>query len=266
MLPVARCAVLKKDQTDIVYEKKLLRFGSVTFKFIFTTTLCYLTFENFLKDAEWMPIQMFGKGDIQTCWGHGHLLDTQAPIGIAGTRFYQIAFAYHLSELLLQIVYEPTKPDYVEMFIHHAATIFLVYVSFAANVARIGSLVLFLHYVSDIPVYAAKMFVDTKFKIVTASCLVGMLVSWGYLRLYTFPFVIIMSTLWDTLEDVSFYGGYAVSLIWFSCNVALMALLCLHIYWYSLFLKMGWDYITKGKTVDKQANLHQHSESNVKKD
>jgi len=156
-----------------------------------------------------------------------------------------------MSELAFQIVYEREKPDFVEMFTHHVTTCFLLFASFLANFVRIGTLVLFVHYVSDIPVYGAKIFVDTRCKIITFFFLLGMLSSWGLLRLYVFPAHIIRSVLFDTAAERANIGDTP----YYTFSVALSLLFFLHVYWYSLFIKMGIQYLGKGQTTDVQANL-----------
>jgi len=252
LLPVAVMVIVKKDKwSRVVYESKLTRFGSAIFKFCFFLAFSTYSWLYGLADAEWMPSVMFGSGNTSKAWGQGNAGDTQQPVGIAITRFYQVALAYHMSELAFQLIYERAKPDFIEMFTHHITTCFLLFASFYANFVRIGTLVLFVHYVSDIPVYGAKIFVDTSCKITTFVNLLGMLSSWGYLRLYVFPAYIIRSTLWESALERATLGDLA----WVTFNVALSLLFCLHIYWYSLFLKMGWTYIFKGETKDVQANL-----------
>merc|ERR1712216_214269 len=226
-------------------------FGSAVFKLLFFIAFSAYSWVYGLAEAEWMPEVMFGTGSTKRCWGEGNAGDTQRPIGAAITRFYQVALAYHMSELAFQILYEREKPDFVEMFTHHVTTCFLLFASFYANFVRIGTLVLFVHYVSDIPVYGAKIFVDTRCKIVTFVNLLGMLTSWGFLRLYVFPAFIIKSTLLESTLERATLGDLA----YYTFNVALSLLFCLHVYWYSLFLKMGWGYLFKGETKDVQANL-----------
>jgi len=252
LLPVARMVIIKKDKwSQKVYEMKLCRFGSAVFKFAFFTAFSWFSYVYALVDADWMPPELFGVGSTKNCWGEGHAGDTQRPVGIALTRFYQVALAYHMSELAFQVIFEREKPDFAEMFTHHITTCFLLYSSFLANFVRIGTLILFVHYVSDIPVYGAKIFVDTSAKITTFVFLLGMLASWGYLRLYVFPVVTIRSTLLESLQEKAALGDLA----YYTFNVALSLLVCLHVYWYSLFLNMGWTYLFKGETKDVQANL-----------
>lgn len=252
MLPVAVRVVPRKDKWSIkVYESKLHRFGSSVYKFIFFVSFSTYFYWHALVYAKWMPPSMFGYhavGSTMHCWGEGNAGDTQEPIGTAMTRFYQVALAYHMSELAFQIIYEREKPDFLEMLIHHATTLFLVFASFLANFVRIGSLVLFVHYVSDIPVYGTKIFVDTRCGVLTACWLLGVLISWGYLRLYVFPMFLIRSTLLESALERATLGNLA----YYTFNAALSVLVCLHLYWYYALLSMGWYYLNKGETRDTQ--------------
>jgi ceramide synthetase len=251
--PVAGMLVVKKAKwSPEVHEVKLRRFGSASFKALFFSVFTSYTYWTVLGDASWLPPAMFGKGSTQNCWGVGNAGDTQAPPGDAFTFYYQIAIAYHCSELAFQIIFELDKPDFTEMMIHHSTTCFLLIVSFFMNYVRVGSLVLFLHDISDIPVYFTKMFVDTPYKIVTFIFYLGMLVSWGYLRLYVFPAYVIRSVLYETTEEISVQGNLIQC---YGFSAALSLLLCLHVYWYFKFLQMGWVFLGKGETRDLQANI-----------
>jgi hypothetical protein len=208
-----------------------------------------------LADAQWTPPELFGSGSTQNCWGYGNM----QPMSLHFSIFYKATLSYHWSEMLFQVMFESEKPDFVEMFAHHATTCFLVAASYSANYVRIGSLVLMVHYISDVPVYAAKIFVDTAWSVMTASCLVGMLVSWGYLRLWCLPSVIIWSVWRESGTEFAHVstviGESCAMLIWASFVVCLISLFCLHCYWYLLFLRMGYGFAVSGETTDQQANL-----------
>jgi len=42
---------------------------------------------------------------------------------------------------------------------------------------------------------------------------------------------------------------------WYFFNGLMGVLYLLHLYWYFMFLKMGWHFVKKGETRDMQANL-----------
>merc|ERR1719410_1496415 len=117
---------------------------------------------------------------------------------------------------------------------------------------RIGSLVLLVHYVSDIPVYGCKVFVDTRYKIMSVLNYMCLLTFWGYFRLYVLPVFIIRSTLMElTLEHAAFGD-----VVYWTFNVGLILLLGLNVYWYFTFLRILYHFlVTGGETKDMQANL-----------
>jgi len=252
LLPLARAVIAKKSKwSGHVYESKLSRFGSAVFKFLFFILFSCCSWKYGLAEADWVPPVMFGKGSTKNCWGKGNALDTQQPVGTALKLFYQVAMAYHLHELGFQVMFERERPDFMEMILHHITTLFLVFTSFYANMIHIGTLVLLVHYVSDIPGYGCKIFVDTSYKIVTLLNYAGLLATWGYLRLYVFPVYIIRSTLVESTVERATFGDFTYGVF----NLALSLLLCLHFYWYCMFLKMGYGFLCTGHTVDMQANL-----------
>jgi hypothetical protein len=249
-------AIFKKDiWSEKVYESKLERFGSALFKLIYFAVTTSLLYYAFLVDAEWLPPVLFGTGDIKQVFGKGNAMDTMRPHKKGFASFYLICAGYHLGEVMFQVAFELDRPDFKEMLAHHVTTAFLLYASYESNFVRIGSLVLFVHYASDIPVYAAKVFVDTSMKTMTFLCLLAMLVSWGYLRLYAFPKYIIRASVVYTGHELEIWGPNALY-INFAFSGSLFALFCLHCYWYCLFLRMGYRHLFKGETKDMQANLN----------
>lgn len=252
LLPFARAAIVRKGKwSEKVYDSKVERFGSAVFKLVFFSLVSAYSWTYGLADADWVPPAMLGKGSTKNCWGDGNALDTQQPVAAAVTLLYQLAMAYHFQEVAFQFLFERDRPDFVEMSFHHITTLSLVISSFYGNMIRVGTLVLLVHYVSDISSYVTKMFVDTQYKTITFISYLGILISWGYLRLYAFPVFIIRSTLVEsTLERVSF--GETV---YYSFNLGLGLLLCLHLYWYVMFLQMGYHFLSSGETKDMQANL-----------
>lgn len=260
--PLARWAVVwKKRWSKDVYEVKLERFCSAVFKAIFFISFTGYSYMAVLREAAWVPPALFGSGSESACWGLGNAGETQESPSVAFKGFYQVAMAYHLSELVFQLMFELSKPDLVEMMVHHSTTCFLIFSSFYMNYMRIGSLVLFLHDFSDIPVYITKILVDTPLSICTFLNYLGMLVSWGYLRLYVFPRFVIQSVIYAGAGEIPVIGEKA----WAGFAAGLSLLLCLHVYWYSKFLQMGWHFLSSGETKDMQANISAMDLKNLKK-
>lgn len=108
---------------------------------------------------------------------------------------------------------------------------------------RIGSLVLFLHDIADVLAYSVKAVVDTKYTRLTLTAYAGLLLTWGYTRLYVFPFYVISASMIPGMEQ---------SFAWYTSYAMIWTLQLLHVYWYVLFLIMGYRFAISGKTVDIQ--------------
>lgn len=77
-----------------------------------------------------------------------------------------------------------------------------------------------------------------------------MLITWGYMRLYIFPLYII-SVCPDGLTLVSADSGLYALIVYMICMLCVLQLL--HVWWYGLFIGMGYHYIATGTATDMQA-------------
>jgi len=151
------------------------------------------------------------------------------------------------------------RADFWEMLLHHVVTLFLIGFSYLASLTRIGSLVFLTHDLSDLFGYFMKAVVDTSSKPLILFGYVCLLLSWGFCRLYAFPVYIITTGL--NGKDIA--HPYPVE-GWLILNVMMIVLFCLHCYWYSLFLKMGYRFASRGVAEDivdkmkKRDHQHQH--------
>jgi hypothetical protein len=95
---------------------------------------------------------------------------------------------------------------------------------------------------------AIKAFVDTDKTSVVVSLYATLLVTWFYTRLYVFPFHFVYNTLFEAHKvdrNVSMLFHNAM-------NVMLCILQVLHVYWFGLFLYMGYALVSKGVQEDIQ--------------
>ena len=202
--------------------------------FIGMTSYGYST----LKDETWLPPQLGGKGDVATAWNGW----PYSVISDSVKKYYLLELSYHAHSLVFHVI-TVKRNDFIEMTLHHTCAVLLVIFSYFANWVRIGSLVLFLHDIADVMAYSVKAVVDTKYTALTLSAYAGLLVAWGYTRLYVFPFhVIAHSMIPDSPK----------SFVWITSYFMIWTLQMLHIYWYILFLIMGYRFAVSGKTVDIQ--------------
>jgi hypothetical protein len=205
-----------------------------------------------VKDTDWLPRELLGSGTLRDEAVGSHLFANKGvdgvgrPVSDGVNMYYHFALAYHLQEMLVLIFIEGNKPSFYEMLLHHCTTLFLIVWSYAITYRRVGVLVLIIHYVSDVPGYVCKVFVDTSLKVITVSGYLSLLFWWGYLRLYVLPFVVLYET---TNKNFVESLGYNTSFY------LLGLLVVMHAYWYALFLHMGYVLVCTGETKDTQARL-----------
>jgi len=239
----------KASWTQEIVEIRLSAMCGNMFKLgfhIFASIALYML----VGDTDWLPRELGGSGALRDEISGSRLFSSRPlsgrPVSDGVLVFYLFATAYHIQEFLVLVVLEMDKPSYYEMFLHHCTALFLVYWSGAIMYHRVGVLVLIVHYVSDIPGYVCKVFVDTRLKVVTISSYICLLFGWGYLRLFVLPFVIMRET---THKEVEHGDGYNISFYLLSVLVAM------HTYWFGLFMHMGFLVVTTGQTEDTQARL-----------
>jgi ceramide synthetase len=234
----------KPSWTKEIMEIRLSAMCGSAFKLLYHIAASVALFM-LVGDSDWLPKALYGSGTVRE-----RLFDHEKLVGLPvseGVRiYYRFALGYHLQEMIVLIFVEMSKPSYYEMLLHHLTTLFLIIWSYSIGYQRVGVLVLIVHYVSDVPVYTCKVFVDTHLKIVTVSGYAMMLTLWGYLRLYVLPFVIMKET---SHESYKSGAGYNTSFY------LLLVLVVMHAYWYALFLQMGYVLIVSGETKDTQARL-----------
>ena len=241
LLPLADKLVKHKQSwSDEVRHARKERWCASVFKLVYF--ICITIFGwHCLKDMDWMPAEMAGSGSLDKLATPGSV-----PVPQAAHTYYTIASAYHLSETIFQLAFEFHRPDFYEMIMHHCATNWLLAFSLIAGYHRHGTLVLFLHDASDIPAYLTKLTVDTTADVSCAIAFANVLLSWGYLRLYVFPLIIYRSIYICSPQT---HPGYHMFI------GMKLALVGLHLYWYRLFLHMGYRFLATGQQEDKQANL-----------
>jgi len=115
--------------------------------------------------------------------------------------FYLVQLAIWIDTCFSHRFIEERHKDYVMMYLHHIVTIMLVWGSYSFNYVRVGTVVLFVHDLSDIIVDLLKIFNYLKLEGPKGAFLVELaflsnLVVWAYLRLYIFPLRIVFRGVW----------------------------------------------------------------------
>jgi hypothetical protein len=179
-----------------------------------------------LSTMAWLPDFLGGEGS-ESLWDEG----PEEELG----HFYEIQLSYHVHSMLFAYLIGAKR----EMHLHHVVTIFLIVLSDMCGYRRIGSIVFTLHDTPDIVGCAIKAAVIAEDVVLTLSCYVALLATWGVFRLYFLPRLIIdiISSNVPTPHRVGF-------------SVLLGVLVLLHYFWYLQFLLMAYKFRKTGKTRD----------------
>lgn len=194
--------------------------------------------------------------------------------------YFMVQLGYHLHSLLFMVFFSPIRNDFVEMLLHHVATIFLIGGSFLVNYTAYGALVAYTHDLGDVfgctciakeiaelalisvtmgfafSTDGIKSIVDTGKTPLLVLMYLMLLVSWAHTRLYVFPCYLIhaiMIELPSTHPEIPIVFNYPM--------IAMLCMLVvLHVYWYFLFLVMGYSMLNKGVAEDIQHKINGPSE------
>ncbi|MES1915879.1 MAG: hypothetical protein MHM6MM_007763 [Cercozoa sp. M6MM] len=256
LIPVAK-RVLKPKFVGQERQVRAERFATVVFKgiyFALIVTLGVWLFvyggaptvlderaDNYVgSPAPWMPASLGGEPDASVEFPLLHRWDTRnfAPLV---RLYYMIAGGYHLHSLVFHVGLVARRSDFYEMFLHHAVTIFLIVFSYLTNLLAFGVAVFFVHDVPDLFVYTTKALGDTPYKMTTFTFFLGMMSSWFYMRLVVLPRDII----WPAYQSANGVEGQMLYVI------LLSTLVLLHAWWFLLFCRMLWGFLTHGSTEDK---------------
>ena len=232
-----------KDRKERAEKAAVAFFKSVYFTFAFI--LGYYV----AKDAFFLNWKLGGSGNVDLMF-----LDFpyQPTLSFPYIRPYiMIQLGYHLFSLISHLSSKP-RNDFMEMLLHHTMTVLLISLAYFMNYTAMSHLVLFTHDFGDIFCYFSKLFVDTKYKSVAIALAPGILFSWGYMRLYVFPVDLIRVAVYENPKYEEIYGITVL-------GGMLHFLLCLHVYWYLLFLKMVWRAVRHHEVEDLQHQVHSKS-------
>lgn len=197
--------------------------------------------------------------------------------------YYAIYAAYWVQSIdflfnLSAIHYDIVRKDLVEMIIHHIATLGLMGFSYALEFTRMGLCVLMIHDVNDLLLETAKIFLYTKYQLLSDITFGLFAIVWYALRWYFFTVNIVASVYHYGYTDFvlkSMEGdgldiaGVVLSStfcysVWF-VNVSFLAtLLLLHVYWGTLIGKMVIKALAEG-SVDKDIRSDSEDEDEEEK-
>lgn len=173
------------------------------------------------------------------CWYNYPLVPMTVPIKY----YYMTELAIYLNLLVSQF-FDVKRKDFVAMFVHHIATIFLIGGSYAVNFVPIGCLVLLCHDVSDVFLESAKLMKYAGFQLMADIGFGFFAVSWLIFRLILLPFYVGWSSAFDSSKFIQPFSS------WYMFHGMLLVLIILHVYWFFLILRIIYNKIVLDREVD----------------
>mmetsp|Transcript_14935 Transcript_14935/g.22474 ORF Transcript_14935/g.22474 Transcript_14935/m.22474 type:complete len:278 (-) Transcript_14935:138-971(-) len=175
--------------------------------------------------------------------------------------FYLTKVATHTEDMIFMCATLMSSKDSsdskrdTKMIAHHIASAVLCWASWLSSYTRIGSLVMVLHDVSDIPLDLVRIFGLFKWKGMQIASMLVTLGTWAYWRLWYFPFVVLYTI---AVESKSLHFESACvpgNCTWEECVyermiflVLLGVLQILHVIWYVMMIQKSVAELTgKGK-------------------
>ncbi|EDR30061.1 protein ASC1, putative [Entamoeba dispar SAW760] len=240
-----KVVVHKPQWTEEVRQVRIQRFSVCFFKMLYFFITAPLGV-GFFRNEDWFPAQLFGQGkqDLEYMWED---FPFQLPTWRI-TFFYCWELGYHFHSLVYHMQSEK-RNDYFENLLHHVATVFLIVFSYLNNCGRCGCLILILHDIVDAIMYLAKSVNDLKTQIPAYISFSLLAVSFPRFRIYFLGWYLIPAAggcIKYVPDDLP--GGFLVYCLIMSL---LCILLLLHIYWFTLILKMVYKIITeRGRIAD----------------
>lgn len=114
------------------------------FKFLYYVFIVIVTYY-VIKDLDCLPSRMGGSGKLENVFKDWPKWSKPAYFDM----FYIASSGYHIESLVSHLL-STRNGDYVEMILHHIVTLNLIYFSYMGCFTKIGVLILFIHYWSDV--------------------------------------------------------------------------------------------------------------------
>ncbi|VDN27334.1 unnamed protein product [Gongylonema pulchrum] len=108
-----------------------------------------------------------------------------------------ILFSHDIADVFLSLVFDVRRADFAQMTLHHVITITLLFLSFAMNMIRVGTLILFSHDIADVFLELGKLCRYAGWETALTYVFATFMFVWITTRLVYFPFAIIRSVLFD---------------------------------------------------------------------
>jgi hypothetical protein len=281
--PNIKWSDFKPDNAQIkdLYYSLLTAIGLITLRFTMETALFrpfgrYVLSDQPKKQIKEKTVNKIGEGLwrisfytftsvygwLFVLWDSPYLKDTMHtlinypyhPVSREEWWYYNIELGFYISLVITQFI-DTKRKDFWQMFIHHIVTILLLVFSWACNFHRIGTLVLAIHDIADVPLEGAKLakycrkqrLADLVFAILT--------VTWIYTRCYLLPTRVIYYTLYRALDVIQFFPAYYIF------NGLLCILQLLHFVWTWIIIQIVFYALKNDGMRDLRSDSEDSEES-----
>jgi len=220
--------------------------------------------------------------------------------------FYQTQLCIWVATGLSHKFVDERNKDYYVMYIHHIATLGLVFGSWTCNYTRIGVLVLFVHDSSDIAIDMLKLtnhlkLHERKFFYICETCFVSTIITWAWARGWYLGTMLLPSAAfgsvrgilkgeykfpglkdkYDQYEWTQFKSDEEIDALthdqliqvgtlfyeyYTAMNLLLVAILTMNIYWYCLILKILLGKCKGERSADMANRVYTHLEREKEKE
>ena len=155
-------------------------------------------------------------------------------------------YGYHVQDLIRHLFFAEVDNDWREMTLHHVSALALYPGFIFANVMGIGVFLAWLHDIGDIFANICRLCHRIDLHYLTIATFFVNMGVWAYTRLMILPYYI-----FTIVTEVRFPEPVAhfQPIIWIECAF-LLTMQFLHILWFGMFLRMGYNAIVKGERKD----------------
>jgi hypothetical protein len=98
-----------------------------------------------MRDEPWFPPTLGGRGTVEMTFE-----TLKTPPSRALRLYFLVQLGYHSHSLMYMLLLSPMRNDFLEMLLHHLATMILIGAAYLANFSAQGALVVFTHDIGDV--------------------------------------------------------------------------------------------------------------------
>jgi hypothetical protein len=230
-------------------KRKLSIYSLKFFHYLLITIISYFVYDQF----DFFPKELFGHGNMNNIYSNG----VHSFVFFKRPKYfdfqYYLNLAYTFADLFCVVFIYDKQTDILVMTFHHFCTITLIVFSYYNHFDSIGSIILYLHNLTDVIVYLGRLLLYTKapdiFKKLISVCL---LTSFIYCRLYIYGKLIYGYVTFCTWETFYLKNSFIIALI---------SLYILHCTWTYKLVRIAYNSIAKSKFGDTRKFVKENSKS-----